>query len=502
MKKTVFIKNAAVLTVTGLILRFAGIIFKVYLSRLIGSEGVGLYQLVFSLYVLAATFATSGISTAVTRLCADTLASSGPEKTKKVLKKSIILSLAIAFVTVFLLITFADFTAEKILGDSRAAISIRILSFSLPFMGVCSCIRGYFLARRKAGANASSQLFEQAVRIITVILLIRLLKGKSLALTCGAVLFGDTVAEISGTVLIYLLYKADIKKVPVINSEKGSISYKSILHISVPITLGRYLNSALRTGENILVPKCLSKSGKGNALSLFGSIKGMALPVIFFPSTLLSSISLLLIPEISRAVTLGRKAVVKQTAEKIITLTAVCSYIFASLFFIAGRSIGNTVYGDTATGEIIRLLSPIVPLMYLDSICDGILKGLDKQSFSFKVSVSDSVIRLILIVILLPKYGIHGFITVMYISNALTCLLNLNMLVKTSNAEIKVSKTVFLPVITALCVTYLSNTAVSLLNLTQVLSVILLCAVSVTAYALLIIAFGVISIDDIKDIIH
>ena len=150
MKKTLFIKNAIILTLSGFVLRFLGVVFKIWLAKQIGSEGIGLYGLVFSVFVLASTFATSGISTAVTRLCADSLSDGDLSAVKEVLKKSIVLSLFIAFLSVLVLFFGAGFISGVLLGDKRAALSIKILSFSLPFMGVCSCIRGYFFSKTQS----------------------------------------------------------------------------------------------------------------------------------------------------------------------------------------------------------------------------------------------------------------------------------------------------------------------------------------------------------------
>ena len=131
MKKTIFIKNAAILTVSSLILRFIGIVFKVWLAGKIGSEGIGLYQLTFSVYVLASTFATSGICTAVTRMVADEIAIGNEGGVKRILKRSITLSMIVAAATVLILFFGADFIAGTLLGDERATAAIKILSFSL-----------------------------------------------------------------------------------------------------------------------------------------------------------------------------------------------------------------------------------------------------------------------------------------------------------------------------------------------------------------------------------
>ena len=162
MKRVVFIKNAVVLTATALVLRLAGIVFKVWLAAHVGSEGIGLYQLVLSFYVLISAFASGGICTAVTRLCAEELANGSALGAGRVLKKGIVLSLFLSAVSLAFTFLSADFLAETLLGDMRAAPALRVLGFSLPFMAINSCVRGYFFARRKTVSPAISQMLEQA----------------------------------------------------------------------------------------------------------------------------------------------------------------------------------------------------------------------------------------------------------------------------------------------------------------------------------------------------
>ena len=155
MKKTIFIKNAIILTATSLVLRFIGIITRIWLADKIGAEGIGLYQLTFSVYILASTFASSGISTAVTRLCADELALGSKNGTVKILKRSIEITLIIALVSGFLVFFGAETIAKVFLKDARAIPALKILTLSLPFMGVSACIRGYFIARRKTAPGST-----------------------------------------------------------------------------------------------------------------------------------------------------------------------------------------------------------------------------------------------------------------------------------------------------------------------------------------------------------
>lgn len=505
MKKTLFIKNAMILTVSSLVLRFAGIIFKVWLASLIGSEGIGLYQLIFSVYMLVSTFASSGISTAVTRLIAEEAALGSKKGCVRILRRSIELTLIIAIATLAIVFFGAEFIASKFLGDIRAVSALRLLPFSLPFMGISSCLRGYFIARRRAQPSAVAQITEQAVRIIAVVLLVKAFLGKGLGICCAAVMFGDCLSEAVGLLVLFLNYIGDKKRLNTLSGRadapKGTV--RRIMHIALPITSGRYLNTALRTAENLLVPKSLAKfpATGAAALSQFGMIKGMALPILFFPSAILGSVSTLLIPEMSEAAARQRQGVVRCTTQNILKMTAVIAFIFSAVFFVGGEEIGNLFYGEESVGFLIRVLAPIVPLMYLDSISDGILKGLDQQGFTFKNAVFDSSVRIVLILLVLPRAGLNGFLGIMYFSNFLTCFLNVGRLIKVSGAKFKVLQDMLLPLISAFCIALLADTLLRLLQVGNLVYIMLLCLICLPLYFIMLFFFGTVTKDDIKGIL-
>lgn len=503
MRKTIFIKNAAVLTASSLILRFVGIVFKVWLAAAIGSEGIGLYQLVFSVYVLVSTFATSGISTAVTRLLADELALGCEKGVRKILRRCVELTLGIAAVSVLVVFFGADFIANRLLGDLRAAPALKILAFSLPFMGLCSCFRGYFIARRKATPTAFSQQLEQLVRIAVVLLTVKKVAHRGLTFTCGAVLLGDTLAEAASAFFLWGLYRLDRKKLSALSGRErppfGIV--RSILHISMPITAGRYLNSALRTVENVLVPKTLTYHGGGkNALSQFGMIKGMALPLLFFPSTLLNALSTLLIPEMSEAAARGRTGLVRTAVERILRLTVLLSFFCAAVFLIAGQKLGVLVYKNETVGFLLCALAPIIPLMYLDSVSDGILKGLDQQRFTFFTAVGDSSLRILLILLVLPRFGLLGFLGIMYLSNLLTALLNVGRLLAVSGARLDAVRVLLLPFSGALIIVLFLKELLSLVNITfDLVYIMLICLVGFPLYLVFLYWIGAVSRDDVGE---
>lgn len=450
MKKVLFFKNALILTVTSLLLRTVGIFFRVWLTGQIGAEGIGLYQVVYSVYVLASTFATSGICTAVTRMVTSYLSENDKKGAVKSVKTAILLSLIIAFASMAVILCFADQIAKYIIKDVRAALSLKILCFSLPFMGVCSCIRGYFLARRSTLPPSFCQMAEQIVRIGVIFILIGKVAPYGIAAASAAVMAGDAASEMIGAFLLYLSYVSDKKHIRSEKNENKQV-LPELLRIATPISLGRYIHTCLRTAENLLTPICFSKY-KGTelgGLEQFGMIKGMALPLLLFPASILSSISTLMVTEITESASKGNKAGIAKTGESVLCITSIFSFLIGAIFFAASTHIGEIVYNSREVGYLIRALSPLVPFMYLDLICDGILKGLDEQKTLFKTSVTDSAVRVLLVLVLVPEFGMKGFLLVMMFSNVYTSIASLIKIVKITNLKFKIAKMFLSPLFSA-----------------------------------------------------
>lgn len=446
MKSYVFIKNTVIMTFTALILRTAGIILRVWLANKIGSEGIGLYQLIFSVYTLVSAFAASGICTAVTRLAAEQLPN-GKTAVKRVFKNATMLTLIIAVLSAIIVYFFSDLISVQFLKDVRAAKSLKILSFSLPFMGISSCIRGYFTALRKMTVPSATQILEQIVRIAVIITLLRATAEKGLEYSAAVILFADTVAEIASCVIGYLLYLKDIKKIP--NKEKAAQSFvPQILKIAVPISAGRYITTGLKTFENIIVPNMLAIFSKSRALALsqFGMLRGMAIPIMFFPSSFLMSVSTMLIPEMSEDKAQNHTISIGYKASKTVNMTLKASIFIATVFFAAAYEIGFCVYKSTEVGYIIRFLSPIIPFMYLESVIDGLNKGLDQQNYTLMFNIIDSVLRIVVIYTLVPHFGLNGFLWLMIVSNIATSMLNFLRTKKAAKVKVDIKNSVLKPI--------------------------------------------------------
>lgn len=466
MRKTIFIKNAAIMTATGTILRLAGIFFKVWLASSIGSEGIGLYQVIFSVYALFSALFVSGTPIAVTRLCATEFIVGNNDGLLKILRRAIAFSLLLAFISFIFLLFGYEFIAEKILCDHRAGISICIFAFSLPFLAVSGVIKGYFAARRKAKENSFAVLIEQAARIAFCIILVKKFAVFGIAGAVAGVLAGDTIAEVISCIYICIAYKYDSKRLRFSSNSSSFSGMSEFIRITTPITASRYSTSLLRTAENILMPKCLLKSGGDYsiALSVFGAVKGMALPLLFFPSSILNAFSSLLIPEMSDALALKKPYIIKSSTQKVLTTTWLIGVIFGCYFFLCGEKLGSFIYSNADAGYLIKILAPLVPLMYCDSISDGILKGLDRQKHTFITATADSALRILLIFFFVPIYSINGFIVIMYISNLFTFILNAGKLLLITGIKPRLFSDIILPFLTAFALCTVANSVFSFIN--------------------------------------
>lgn len=438
MKKKKFLFNAAVLSGTALVTRTIGISFRVYMSNMIGAEGIGLYQLICAVYFFAMTFATSGITLVVTRLVTDCLAKGEPGKAKFVTRRCLLIGLVLSLASAAALFVFAEPIGTGFLNDSRTVLSIRVLAPSLPFMAVSACFRGYFFARRTAIKTASEQFLEQIVEIAVFAGVVGVMAPMGLTYACCSVAIGTAASEIITCGYSYLLYAIDARRL------KGKAIplpgfFRRVFSIGAPVTASSCLRAGLSTAENMLIPAGLKKNGSsyGRSLSDYGMITGMVMPVLQFPSAFLMSFSSLMIPEMSEANAATHKKNIHYMTQRILRFALLFSIPTAVIFFFFSDSLGKLLYNSADVGVYICILAPVVPLNYLDNVVDGMLKGLGQQVQYLTYNMIDSTLRVVLIFILLPVMGIRGLIVVMFVSSILNTSLSLARLIKVTQVTFR-----------------------------------------------------------------
>lgn len=451
MKKFLFLKNAVILTITAFILRGLGMLLRIYLSNKIGAEGMGLYQVILSVYMMTATFATAGVSTGVIQVVSDEIAIGTKESTIKAFRKTLVLCL---FWGLFLSIVFyfsMNFIGKYWINDVRTIPALTISIFALPFMAITSCIKGYFIAYRRVSVPSEAQILEQIVRIIIIFLLLDHFIPYGTDAACLAVIIGDVISEMSSCFYSFIAYQKERKRHKNLYLAKVKSTHitKKMIDSAAPVALNKYLNTGLRTYENMLVPDSLRKftGSRETSLEQFGMLKGMAMPVLFFPSSLLTAFSTLLIPEMAEAKAIGNTEKMKKMADKTFHIAITLSILIGGIFFTFAYELAELIYHELEIGAILKMLAPIVPFMYLETVVMGILQGLNEQISSLKYNILDSCIRLPLIFIFVPNHGLTMFIWIMILSNITTSSLNIYRTLKATHTKIDITNWIIKPLI-------------------------------------------------------
>lgn len=452
-----YLKNAALMTGADVLLRLAGMGLRIYLANALGGEGMGLYQLVLAVYALFVTLATAGVSVAATRLMAEEL-SRGRAEARGMLVRLLAAGLGLGAFATVAQFGLAGLAAAWWLGDARAAGALRAAAFGMPWMAVSAVLRGFFIARRRVEPNVLSQLAEQTVRIgvVYVVLEQGILRGWDHGRKCTAVLAATALSEAVSACMMLLFYHREARRC--FAGEKARRPRdpaRRLWDILWPVEGGRCLASALHTAENMLVPACLTvclldAGGRSAAVAQYGSLKGMALPLLTFPFGLLGSLSVLLMPEITQAHIRGERARLDCLLDRMLRLTGCFSALAGALFWVWGEPLALLLYHSQEAGFYLRVLGPAMPLMYLESMVDGAMKGMGEQKAVFRYSLWDAVLRIAGVLLLLPRWGMKGFLWVILLSSAYTCQMNTARLLHVSGLQPRLWRWLGAPALAAL----------------------------------------------------
>lgn len=425
-KENNIIKHTLIMTAVNLIMRSVGVSFNAYLNSKIGSAGMGLFQLVMSVYSLAITFSSAGIRLATTRITVEINALG-----KNDLRKSVAICIAYAgfcgSVTGLILLLFSDFIGNYWIGNYETVFPLRVLALSLPFIAMSSSLGGYFTATDKIPQFSFVQMLEQGAKIGITVLLINRFAHLGSSYSVAAVVAGMTAAEIISFSLSMLLKKITEER----KTNKQAIKPRKILRIALPDATGACARNILLTIEHLMIPKGFEKSGADSAaaLSAYGNIHAMAMPLLLYPSAIISSFSSLLIPDIAKRNKIGDTEGINISASRNLKRTFFFSIACSVFCFLFAPMLSDVIYKTDEAVKYIRILSPLVPIMYLDMVTDGLLKGLDQQVYSMRYNIIDSFLCVVMVYFLLPKYSVKGYIFILYASETINFFLSFNRLI-------------------------------------------------------------------------
>ena len=414
IQKNTIIKGAFILSLAGFATRFMGFFYRIFLSRTFGEESVGLYQLAFPVYALCFSICAAGIETAIARSTAASRSLKDPVRTKAGLYSGFTLAILLSFALMLFVQKEAAFLSLRFLGEPRCAPLLVILSLALPFSVMHSCIYGYYIGLKRTKIPAISQLLEQTVRVGAVIFLYYFFVNRSvrtgIALAAAGIVAGEAASA------LYCLGKLRKEQDMAAPGNVTLGAYKKglgeILSLAVPLTGSRVLLNLLQSVEAVSIPLKLQAFGlsSGESLSTYGVLTGMALPCVLFPSAMTNSIATMMLPTVAEIQVSGSTSAMKKVIRKVFFCCFSLGLLFCLALVVTGNFIGRLLFHSAAAGHFIITLAWMCPFLYTNSCLLGILNGLGKTNMSFAINVTGLLLRIGSVFLLIPVFGIQGYL--------------------------------------------------------------------------------------------
>ncbi len=427
MKKLQLTKNSLIsgtllLTATGVISRFIGFYYKIFLSRTIGAEGLGIYQLIFPVFSLVLSVSAAGLQTSISRFAAGAADS---RQAKGYLAAGLSISILLSLAGMVLIRSKAEWFCHVMMDDADGAGLLHIMSPAIPLAAVHSCINGYYYGLKKAGVPAFSQLFEQFIRVSGVWLIMQIALNQEQTPTPVHAVWGLFIGEAAATLFCMTAMLLAGPSLPPQSAAKHRPArrsvlacYKSLLTLAVPLTANRLLGSIFSSLESLMIPLSLRAFGYTNsdALSVYGILTGMVFSTIMFPAVISNSLSVMLLPAISNACALGRNDLIRKAVRRTVESCMILGLICTLGFLLCGNWIGVHLFHNTLAGVYLETLAWICPFIFLGSTLGSILHGLGRATTTLLINLGASSIRILFIYLGIPIIGLKAYLWGMLVS--------------------------------------------------------------------------------------
>ena len=419
-RKMAFITGTLLLTSTGFICRILGFFYRIFMSRTIGAEGLGIYNMVHPIFSICFAVCAGSIQTALSQYVA-----ANQTRGRAVFRTGLVIAMGMSFLLAWVIYGNAGFLAEKLLLEPRCAPYLPVMAVSVPFAALHACINGYYYGMQKARVPAFSQVAEQVIRMGAVFLIASIWLESGRQITVSLAVYGHLIGEMASAVFTVFCLgffppckDGDSRRAPAIPLSFGATA--------APLMGNRLILNVLGSAEAIWIPNRLMSSGLTNseALSVYGVLTSMALPFILFPSAITNSMAVLLLPTVAEAQADGNEARISSMISMSLRYSCYMGVLCIGIFTIFGNQLGVSVFHDQNAGTYITILSWLCPFMYLATTMGSILNGLGRTSSTFFQNVFAMVIRLAFVLFAIPRYGILGYLWGMLVSELALALMS------------------------------------------------------------------------------
>lgn len=506
MTKHSFSSGALILIISGFLVKLLGFFYRIFLSNFLHAEGMGILLLITPLYSLIIVTITSGISITVSGLVSYEVTKKNFRNAKKITNCATLITFIVSTLTSIILYLFLKDIVTYLLKDKRTFLPLLVFIPSLPFITLSSSLKGYFYGISNMTPTAIAQISEQLVRIFSVVFLLKNIRFLSLSHAIALTMLGTVISEIANLIVLWISYTRNKNNCNSCYNLTTKKIISNVISLSSSISLNKLITSIMSTIETIYIPSSLVLSGLSwtQSIESLGKLSGMAMPLILFPSIVTNSLATTLIPAISQGLATKNLNSINFRISKSICLTSALGFVFMITFMSFPHQINHLVYKTTDVSSILYMLSFSTILLYLNQILQGILNGLNEQAFSLISSTICYVTRILFVFIIIPKFGIPGFIFGFILALSISFILNLVMVIKRTGLIIDLKNWLLKPSVVSIIMLilnpYISSFFLSL-NLNQNAQTILSVGTSITTAFFFMTTFNVLPLQDILRIV-
>ncbi|MFT8349045.1 stage V sporulation protein B [Clostridium saccharoperbutylacetonicum] len=440
-----FLKNSFLLITSNITTGILGFIFSIYLSKVLGAEGMGLYNLVMPIYNLFICLMTAGIVASISKITAVYNQKSEHQNIVKTIRIVSFFNISWAFLIGIIVFLSAPVIGKYGVNDVRTISAIKVICPAMVCIAISNILKGYFYGTSKITIPAIIDIFEKAMRILTVSLLIFLTKAQTLEAMVTLATVALCIGEFQSLFFLYIYYKYSIKKMP-LSKERTESRVQllfDVIVIALPLCLNGFLTNILGTLSTLIVPRRLLAAGFNypTALSMIGKYTGMALSVIMIPLIIVTTINTLLIPDLSQSLVLGKQYEASIRIKKVLKVAFLLGIATSIICNVIPNSLGEMFYSRSDLGQYIRFISLTSPIFFPAITMFGILNGLNRQGIILRNSLIEAIIELICLFIFtgIPSINIFGYSITMLIACTIGFILNLHEVKKHINLNLNKS---------------------------------------------------------------
>lgn len=470
LKKTIF-TGTLILTFSGFLSRILGFYNRIFLSNLIGAKELGIYQLIFPVYMLCFTLVCHGFETGISNLTSRFYAMGERKNIHRLIRLTCTLSFLLSLFLLAFLWEGAGYLSTHLLHETSAAPALRIAALSLPFVAVKSCLHGYYIGLNRSSVPAASQLVEQCARVGSIYLLS--ISVYLFTADARIAAWGMVVGEIASTIYTAFAYlytsfvseknlfrKHSVRHDFVSRSTQPfSTMVREFFSFSIPLTINHFSLTIINSLENMLIPFMLVSylGSQTRALECYGTLTGMALPFLFFPATIVNSLSVMLLPAISFSYKQKKMMQIRSTIAKSLHYCIIIGIFSTFGFLIYGNILGNLVFGSEEAGHYVYLFAILCPFMYAAQTLSSILNGFGSTRQTLYHNLLGMAMRIFFILTMIPSCGIRGYLYGLLAGYIVQILLDLFCILKITTFPFSVEKTLLLPAALSLAGGWLSE---------------------------------------------